>query len=93
MTVKLLSGNDLLTGTVLWWSDDGWQTDIRRATSLDSGRAEAVLDTERQGERINDLALVDVEPLGDGGFRPVRMRERIRAAGPSIAYAGNTTGN
>ena len=80
--VKLLTGNDLLRGDVLWWNGEGWSLTIDKAVAVDAD-GEAILAREAQHERVSDLALIDAEQI-DGRWRPVRSRERIRAYGPTV---------
>lgn len=84
--IRLLTGNELLSGDVVWWSGDGWSP--RLADAVDVGAAgDNLLAATVKAERINDAALVDAEPGPDGPV-PRTMRERIRGTGPSIAYDG-----
>lgn len=59
--------------------------------------AEAVAALEATGKRsfdenkVVDVNVIDVEEV-DGTLRPLRMRERIRAEGPSIPYAPGYSG-
>lgn len=80
--VKLLTGNDLLRGDVLWWNGSGWSLTIDSAVAVDSD-GDAILAREAQHERVSDLALIDAEQV-DGRWRPVKVRERIRAYGPTV---------
>ena len=80
--VKLLTGNELLRGDVLWWTGSGWSKLIGDAVAVD-GEGEALLARKAADERVSDLALVDAE-LVDGRLRPVKVRERIRAFGPTV---------
>jgi len=79
---RVLTGNRLETGDVLWWNGADWSVLIKDAAAIgDEGEAlVARLITE---ERINDPVLVDVtgEP---GAFVPKTTRERVRASGPSV---------
>jgi hypothetical protein len=85
--VKLLTGNELLRGDVLWWNGDGWSLTIDKAVAVDAD-GEAILAREAQHERVSDLALIDAEQVtdetGQARWRPVRSRERIRAYGPTV---------
>jgi hypothetical protein len=80
--VKLLTGNELLRGDVLWWNGEGWSLTIDQAVAVDAD-GEAILAREAQHERVSDLALIDAEQV-DGRWRPVKVRERIRAYGPTV---------
>jgi hypothetical protein len=80
--VKLLTGNALLRGDVLWWNGAGWSLTIDSAVAVDAD-GEAILAREATHERVSDLALIDAERI-DGRWRPVKVRERIRAYGPTV---------
>jgi hypothetical protein len=80
--VKLLTGNALLRGDVLWWNGAGWSMTIDSAVAVDAD-GEAILAREATHERVSDLALIDAERI-DGRWRPVKVRERIRAYGPTV---------
>lgn len=81
---KLLTGNELLRGDVLWWAGEGWSARIGDAVALEPAEGAAVLAREGAAERVNDLALIDAEPVAGGGWRPVKARERIRSFGPTV---------
>ena len=80
--VKLLTGNDLLRGDVLWWNGSGWSLTIDSAVAVDAD-GEAILAREAAHERVSDLALIDADQI-EGRWRPVKVRERIRAYGPTV---------
>lgn len=82
--VKLLTGNDLVRGDVLWWDGAGWARNLDRAAPLDPAEGEVLLAREAAHERVSDLALIDAEPAPGGGFRPTHIRERIRGFGPTV---------
>jgi hypothetical protein len=79
---RVLTGNRLETGDVLWWSGADWSLHI--ADAIDIGdEGEALLAELIAAERINDPVLIAVtgEP---GAFVPTTTRERVRASGPSV---------
>ena len=76
--IKLLTGNDLLTGDVVWWDGNGWS--LHLADAVEAGPE--LLAQTIAGERINDAALIDAEPGNPP--RPRTARERIRGIGPSV---------
>jgi hypothetical protein len=84
VSLLLLTGNALLTGDVVWWDGAGWSRDAAAAVALSRDEGEARMAEEARLEHINDLALVAAEPHPSGGFRPVHVRERIRAFGPTV---------
>ena len=79
--VKLLTGNELLRGDVLWWDGDGWSLSIDDAVAVENG--EALIAQETPGEKVSDLALIEADKV-DGRWRPVKIRERIRSYGPTV---------
>ena len=79
--VKLLTGNELLRGDVLWWAGEGWSLSIDNAVAVEDG--EAIIAREAKDERVSDLALIDAD-RADGRWRPLKIRERIRSYGPTV---------
>ena len=84
---KVLTANRLTDGIAVWLAADGrWTETIDRA--LVARHAEAVAALEEigaasiHGNLVVDLAVIDVEEV-DGSIVPLRMREKIRAAGPT----------
>ncbi len=90
MSIKVLTANRLSDGTVVWLDASGaWVETIDAA--LVARHDEAVRGLEEAGRialadnRVVDVNVIDVEEAG-GHLRPLRLRERIRAEGPSIDY-------
>ena len=80
--MKLLSGNDLESGDVVWWTGAGWSRHIEDA--VDAGEhAETVLAVEEAERRVNAAAPVDAEP-SPAGPRPTHIKDRVRALGPTV---------
>ncbi|MEN9932167.1 MAG: hypothetical protein RIS17_740 [Pseudomonadota bacterium] len=79
---RLLTGNRLETGDVLWWAGSDWSLHLNDAVAVDD-EGEALIARLTPQERINDLALIDVDATPDG-WRPRTTRERVRAVGPSV---------
>jgi hypothetical protein len=79
---RLLTGNRVETGDVIWWTGDGWSLHLNDAVAVDAD-GEALIARFAPEERINDLALVDVDATA-AGWRPRTTRERVRAVGPSV---------
>jgi hypothetical protein len=76
--VKLLTGNDLKSGDVIWWDGKGWSRKIEDAVDVGDG-GEAILATEEAAQRVNASYIVEAE----NGI-PVHIKDRVRAAGPSV---------
>jgi hypothetical protein len=79
---RLLTGNRLETGDVLWWNGSDWSLHLNDAVAVDEN-GDALIALLLPQERINDLVLVDVDATLTG-WRPRTTRERVRAVGPSV---------
>ena len=78
----LLTGNDLETGDVVWWTGSGWSRLVSDAA--DAGdEAEAIMAREEAARRVNGPYEVKADPGADGPV-PSHMKERMRARGPSV---------
>lgn len=81
--MKILTGNDLKTGAVIWWTGESWSIHVEDA--VDAGeRADVILATEDAACRVNGGAAIDAEIGPDGGVRPAHIKDRIRALGPTV---------
>ena len=77
--MKFLTGNDLPTGDVIWWTGKGWSRQIEDA--VDAGdEGTAIITTESAAERVN--AAYEVE--ADASGIPLHIKDRVRAAGPTV---------
>jgi hypothetical protein len=80
--VKLLTGNDLATGDVIWWTGSGWSR--RVADSADVGsEGEALGRVEEAARRVNGPVVIEATMTPDGP-RPAHIKDRIRALGPTV---------
>ena len=79
---RILTGNRLETGDVLWWNGSDWSLHLRDAVAI-GDEGEALLAKLIAAERINDPALIDVTGT-PGAWVPTTTRERVRAVGPSV---------
>lgn len=85
--MKILTGNRLTDGVAVWYAGDGsWAERIDAALTVSDKAGETELEAIGKGAAaanlVVDLDLVDVE-MKEGRLVPLRLRERIRAAGPS----------
>jgi hypothetical protein len=91
MTDKVLTANRLSDGIAVWLDAAGQWTETLQ-DALVARHAEAIASLEAIGKRdfadnkVVDVAVVDVEEV-NGKLWPTRLRERIRAAGPTMDYA------
>ena len=80
--MKLLTGNDLPTGDVVWWTGSGWSRRVEEAADVGTA-GEAILQAEEGARRVNVAYLIDATP-GPDGPRPAHIKDRIRALGPTV---------
>jgi hypothetical protein len=85
--MKVLTANRLTDGEAVWYAEDGrWIETIVGAEVAGDKAAEERLETVGKTAYANNLVvdvdMIDVE-LVDGAIIPTRLRERIRAAGPT----------
>ena len=80
--MKLLTGNDLVTGDVVWWAGNGWSRLVADAIDVADG-ADAVAKREDAARRVVGSYVIDAE-AGPNGPVPLYIKERIRAAGPTV---------
>ena len=85
---QVVTANRLRDGVVVFWAGDGtWVDGIGQAHCLEgSDDAKAALAAALRSEAENvvlDVYAVDVA-VRNGGPVPVRLREAIRAAGPTV---------
>lgn len=80
--MKLLTGNDLKTGDVIWWTGNGWSRHVEDA--VDAGdEGPAILKVEEAARRVNASAVIDAVATPQGP-RPAHIKDRIRALGPTV---------
>lgn len=80
--MKLVTGNDLKTGAVTWWTGSGWSEHIEDAS--DAGdEAEAIATREEAARRVNVPYVIE-GVLKDGVPRPAHIKDRVRALGPTV---------
>ena len=80
--MKLLTGNDLGSGAVTWWTGNGWSIHVEDAADVGE-HGEATLHAEEGARRVNAPYIIDALPTDDGP-RPAHIKDRIRALGPTV---------
>jgi len=81
--LKILTGNDLKTGAVVWWNGQEWSPHVEHAA--DAGdKAEDILAREEAARRVNASYAIDAELDAAGRVRPAHIKDRIRALGPTV---------
>ncbi|WP_294196697.1 DUF2849 domain-containing protein [uncultured Sphingomonas sp.] len=80
--MKLVTGNDLATGDVVWWTGRDWSRHVGDA--VDAGdRGEAIAREEEAARRVNVPYVIEASATPDGP-RPAHIKDRIRALGPTV---------
>lgn len=86
-TVKVLTANRLIDGEAVWFGPGQWLETLQGSAIAETEEAVKTLETiaERDvaANIVVDVALIDVIRKGRDLY-PIRLRERIRAAGPTI---------
>ena len=84
--MDILTGNELLSGATVYLDRDGnWVEDLQQARLFNKEEAEArdaAIAATKATMRINSLEIETVT-VKDGLIHPDRIRERIRADGPT----------
>ncbi|MCC6477981.1 DUF2849 domain-containing protein [Sphingorhabdus sp.] len=80
--MKLLTGNDLATGAVTWWSGSGWSIHVEDAVDVDES-GDAILHAEEGARRVNAPYIIEAVATPEGP-RPAHIKDRIRALGPTV---------
>jgi hypothetical protein len=84
--MEILTGNELVSGATVYLSRTGqWVEDLQQARIFlkeEAAARDAALEASKQTMRINSLEVETVQ-LRDSTIYPDRIRERIRAAGPT----------
>jgi hypothetical protein len=80
--VKILTGNDLGSGDVVWWTGSGWSRAIGDAVAVGDDFAQ-IITTESAAERVNAAYDVEAEDSPTGPL-PLHIKDRVRAAGPTV---------
>lgn len=86
--MQVVTANRLADGLVIFLSDhDAWSEDLSRACiAADKAAAEALLAAAERAVNAQTVVgpyLIDITDNA-GSLAPVQLRERIRAAGPTI---------
>ena len=80
--MRILTGNDLPTGDVIWWSGDSWSRHVEDAVDV-GDQGEPILTREEGARRVNSPYIIDAVETAEGP-RPAHIKDRIRALGPTV---------
>jgi hypothetical protein len=98
--MRILTGNDLKSGLVIWWTGQDWSIHVEDAVDVgDQGDAIAVLQEVIGRRRL----AVDAEPLAAAGENPVseggrglegaQERRRVRVGNGDVVGGTSTHGD
>jgi hypothetical protein len=79
---KLLTGNDLFSGDVTWWTGSGWSRHIADAVAVGAD-AEAIAKREEAAQRVVGAYAIEAA-RESASWRPRHIKERVRALGPTV---------
>lgn len=80
--MKILTGNDLKSGAVTWWTGSGWSLSVDDAVDVADGGAD-IIAREEAARNVFAAYVIDGEKTADG-VRPAHIKDRIRALGPTV---------
>ncbi|MDP9056015.1 MAG: DUF2849 domain-containing protein [Pseudomonadota bacterium] len=80
--MKILTGNDLKTGAVTWWTGSEWSLHVADAADV-GDQGEVIAAAENAARRVVSPYVIAAEKTPDG-VRPAHIKDRIRALGPTV---------
>jgi hypothetical protein len=80
--MRILTGNDLKTGAVTWWTGRDWSLHVEDAVDV-TGKEDEIARREEAARRVNVPYAIDAD-LAEGVPRPAHIKDRVRALGPTV---------
>ncbi len=80
--MKILTGNDLKSGAVVWWDGAGWSLHVDSAVDV-GDRADEIAQREEAARRVN-VPYAIAATRDENGVRPAHIKDRVRALGPTV---------
>ena len=80
--MKLLTGNDLPSGDVIWWTGSGWSRHVEESVDV-TDQGEAIARAEEGARHVNAAYVIDATVTPEGP-RPAHIKDRVRALGPTV---------
>ncbi|MCJ2183392.1 DUF2849 domain-containing protein [Novosphingobium sp. 1949] len=80
--MKIVTGNDLKSGAVIWWTGVGWSLDVNQSADV-ADQGAKIIAREEGVQNVVGAYVIDGEKDADG-VRPAHIKERIRALGPTV---------
>lgn len=81
--IAVITGNELRTGDVIWWTGEGWSRHVDEAAAVDHD-ADGIIARENAKQVVTDTHVIDAFRGEDGAVRPAHIKDRIRALGPTV---------
>ena len=75
--MKILTGNDLKSGAVVWWDGTSWSLYVDDAVDVGE-QADEIMAREQSARRVNSAYALDAT-RDDNGVRPAHIKDRVRA--------------
>ena len=80
--MKILTGNNLESGAVVWWDGTGWSLYVDDAVDI-GDRGDEIIAREQSARRVNSAYALDAT-RDENGVRPAHIKDRVRALGPTV---------
>ena len=80
--MKIVTGNDLASGAVVWWTGESWSRFVADAVDVEE-HGESIAAAEEAARRVNGPYVIQAEQT-EAGPRPAHIKDRIRAIGPTV---------
>lgn len=78
----VLTGNDLKSGAVVWWTGEDWSVHVDHAVDVGDD-ADVIAAREEAARRVNAPYAIGAA-RDERGVRPAHIKDRIRALGPTV---------
>lgn len=80
--MRIVTGNDLGSGAVVWWTGESWSRFVGDAVDVGE-HGEAIAATEEAARRVNAPYVIEASEGPDGPV-PSHIKDRIRSLGPTV---------
>ncbi|MBT8389936.1 MAG: DUF2849 domain-containing protein [Altererythrobacter sp.] len=80
--MKILTGNDLKSGAVVWWDGTIWSFYVNDAVDV-RDQADEIIAREQSARRVNSAYSLEAT-CDEQGVRPAHIKDRVRALGPTV---------
>nr|WP_208403019.1 DUF2849 domain-containing protein [Sphingomonas japonica] len=77
-----MTGNDLRSGDVVWWTGARWSRHVEDAFDVGEN-GERIAREEEAARRVNVPYVIDAVATPEGP-RPAHIKDRVRALGPTV---------